>query len=504
MHISYFFTIFARPMHRKYYILYLLLVCAFTACVPCSVREVQSVVAQADRLWQAGQMYGDSTQLAQAYGTLGQWQWFYADEYAHACYHYGKLLRAKDNPVAAMQAFINATHSHTRDYHILGRVYNNVGDICHLAGEYALSYNMFEQSAEMYRKNGDTLLYYYCLNDMAYELAEQGKKEETLTLLAEIEKQCVPTDVLVKVLETKAVLYRAIGQNDSAIYYVDSMQSYGHICPGGTIIKAQAYDNIGQKDSALILANIVLTDPRASYQNQFNALYIIQHCDSSLCAENISELASKREDIRYYEYEPKKEKNSTAVALLKNDLSWAPDLRWVYAVGVTIVIIGLILGLYVRRKRHQHKLLSQQIDSLSQLNVAAEKQHAQIIQKQAQHREALVSHLETMCDMFANADNFPNNLIWKDYSAMCRIINDNFGMLAMKLQSIYQLPERGIRLCILVLMKVSDSKELASLLFYSESGIRNFKNRVAKKLGTNSVELRNTLINIAINNGSWH
>lgn len=448
---------------------------------------------------------GDSATLARAYETLGAISFPFREvmglgsTYAHSCYHYGRLLRAKDNPVEAMQVFIEATHSRTRDYHILGRVYSNMGDLCHMAGNFPLSYNMYERSADMYLQNGDTLLYYYDLNNMAYELAEQGKKEETLTLLEDLEKQCVHKEVLVKAFETKAVLYRTIGQNDSAIYYVNRMQYDGMTYSAGTIIKAQAYDNLGQKDSALILANFVLTNPRASYQNKFNALYIIQHNDSSLGAKDISELASKREDIRYYEYEPEKEKNTTAVTLLENDLNWVHDYRWLYAVGITMIIVGFIIWIYVQRKRHQHKLLSQQVDSLTQMNEVAEKQHEQIIQMQARHREAMVSKLEQNCEILANADGFPNNLNWKNYETMCRIINDNFGMLVMKLQSTYHLSERNIRLCILVLMKVSDSKELASMLFYSESGIRNFKNRVAKKLGTNSRELRNTLINIAIN-----
>ena len=164
-------------MHRKYYILYLLLlVCAFTACTPRSIREAQSVVVLADSLRAEGCVYSDSAELAQAYETLGQWQWFYADEYAHACYHYGRILREKEHPVEAMQVFINATYSHTRDYAILGRVYSNMGDIAHLAGEFPLAYDMFERSVEMYLQSNDTTAYYYVLNDMAYELAEQGKK----------------------------------------------------------------------------------------------------------------------------------------------------------------------------------------------------------------------------------------------------------------------------------------------------------------------------------------
>ena len=36
------------------------------------------------------------------------------------------------------------------------------------------------------------------------------------------------------------------------------------------------------------------------------------------------------------------------------------------------------------------------------------------------------------------------------------------------------------------------------MLYYGYSGIRNFKNRTAKKLGTNSVELRDVLMHIAV------
>ena len=151
-----------------------------------SLNEARDVVAQADSLWHEGKIYGadegDSAPLAQAYERLKGLSAFsrQKSEYAHACYHYGRLLRAKDDPVAALQAFLDATHSHTKDYHILGRVYSNIGDICHLAGEFQLSYDMFERSAEMFLRNSDTLLYYYLLNDMAFELAEQGKKGETI------------------------------------------------------------------------------------------------------------------------------------------------------------------------------------------------------------------------------------------------------------------------------------------------------------------------------------
>ena len=94
------------------------------ACAPQAVREAEDVVAQADSLWHAGKQYGidegDSATLAQAYKTLEAIPLPFREglglgsPYAHACYHYGKLLRAKENPVEAMQAFIAATHSGTK------------------------------------------------------------------------------------------------------------------------------------------------------------------------------------------------------------------------------------------------------------------------------------------------------------------------------------------------------------------------------------------------------
>ncbi|MBQ7530584.1 MAG: hypothetical protein IJT12_02630, partial [Paludibacteraceae bacterium] len=60
--------------------------------------------------------------------------------YARACYYYGYLLRQHGNQVAAMQAFIASTHAPYiqrviplpwfSNYHILGRIYSNMGTMC--------------------------------------------------------------------------------------------------------------------------------------------------------------------------------------------------------------------------------------------------------------------------------------------------------------------------------------------------------------------------------------
>ena len=263
-----------------------------SSCTIPKVREAQYVVAQADSLWHEGKMYGvdagDSAALAQAYETFGKYSVFsiqFSDTYAHACYHYGKLLRAKDDPVSAMQAFINATHSPTRNYHILGRVYSNMGDIAHLANEFQLSYDMFEHAADIFDQNLDSVNHSYAVYRMAYAKAELADSTSCLTLINRIKNISNYQDYI---SITKAELYIKCHVFDSAIYYADLLINSNLYTPTCALIKAQAYDDLGRKDSALLYANILLDTPDASYQNKFNTLYVVLHNDSDLTAEDIN------------------------------------------------------------------------------------------------------------------------------------------------------------------------------------------------------------------------
>lgn len=80
---------------------------------------------------------------------------------------------------------------------------------------------------------------------------------------------------------------------------------------------------------------------------------------------------------------------------------------------------------------------------------------------------------------------------------MCNIINQNFGLLALKLQQTYNLSEREIKLCVLSLLNMG-YESMAEMLYYSPNGIGKFKLRVAHKLGTTSKNLQQFLIEKAI------
>lgn len=488
-------------------ILFIALSCFFAACTPHSVREAEKVVTQADSLWQAGKMYGvdegDSVSLAQAYETLDQFGKFsivnyqLSIAYSHACYHYGKLLRTKDNPVEAMQVFIAATHSHTHDYHILGRVYSNMGSICHLAGEYSLSYDMYEKSAHVFLQDGDSLSYYYLLNDMAFELAEQGKKE-TLTMLDSLMRHCSDIGVIAKTMETKANFFMVTEQYDSALYVLNRIHILGNRESTGYVLKARAYEHLGQIDSALYYAHKVMSLSDASEQNKYNMIYIILNYDSTLRNEDIIALSAQRSDIETDILIPLHNRWAMAVQLLEQDLNREKDWRWLYVNIATIITICLFLLIYIYRKYNQRQLLSQQIEELTASHKEVKQQHEKVIYEYTQYKKNKVYLIEQNVSAIIHSKDFPNNIYWKDYNTMYKMVDGYFGMLVTKLQTIYHLSEREIRLCILVLLGVSNSKQLAQMLYYGTSGIRNFKNRTAKKLNTNSIKLREIIIDIAI------
>ena len=456
-------------LHRVRYGICMLLGLLLTACSSYTLREAKQTVQQSDSLWHAGQPYADSAQLAQAYETLGRWALFCPDEYAHACYHYGKLLRANENPVEAMQCFINATHSHTRDYHILGRVYSNMGSICHLASEYPLSYDMYAKSANMFLRNGDSINYYYALNNMAFELAEQGKKEETLTLLDRIDYSDMGLLSLVNL--TKSVVYRSVALYDSALDYASAELQILPDEPCGLLVKAEVFSLIGIKDAAVYYAKKVLEKP-TSLNNRNNALYILTNDDETKSKTNIRETAADRSDTQKL-LEIRQGKLSQAVQLLEQDIHRKPNRRWIYT--LVAIIFTFCSGCILNHTNKKHKRLQQQRMDYSQKRNA---------------------DLKISCAALRKSENLKIELEWDDYDSMCSIVNARLGGIADKLKAIPNITTNDIRLCVLVLLDLS-YEDTAMMLNLSSKSIAKLKSITAHKLGTSMRNLHDKLTQIA-------
>lgn len=468
---------------QKRGIILLLVTTLLLSCSPKALREAEEVVAQADSMRATGQMYADSVRLAQSYSTLRAWRAVRADEYAHACYHYGRLLREEDNPVEAMQCFIEASHAHTRDHHILGRVYSNMGSICHLAGEYQLSDEMFKLAAESFLRNGDTLNHYFALTSSAFEKTCVPDINNCYAILRTIEKSCEYEDpsltAYCNMVYGRACL--CIQQYDSAIYYAHVAQNNKQEDPRINHILAQAYSFLDVKDSATFYALKVLA-ASPPLNERANALYILTNDDATNGLEDVRQLAANRSDIQRL-LELRRGKMSQAAQLLEQDLNRKPDMRWLISIVGTLIVVSCIICIYVYRKRKRQALLSQQIEQLkseyTDLQINKEKQLAQT------------------CAILRASKKLQEDLCWKDFEQMCVVVNKHFYMLANKLRQKDVLNETEIRLCILVLLGLSRI-EIASMLPYALSGVGKLKDHTAKLLGTTGRNLHDFLLNMAV------
>lgn len=460
---------------------FICLLLVLPACTPCSVREAKSIVHQADTLWYDGRMYGredgDSARLAQAYQTLDFWQWLDADNYAHACYHYGRLLREREDHVSAMQVFINATHSNTHDKDLQGRVFTNMAVMCRLEGNHLLAYDMFDRSREQFEQNNDTTAYFYALNSMAFELAEQARKDDCLSLLSQIEQKCTNRDVQIKILETKAEAYFMVQAYDSAIYFANLLQQYGNSEPTGFLIKAQSYSCLNQKDSAVYYASVV-AEQSSSLFDLNNSLYILGNDDVDADMDDIQHIHASRSDVQK-SIELRRSKLSHAVELLQQDLDKKPNYIGLIVFVIATLLVAAMSWYAYRKMRHLSR------------------QQKQIKQQRSEYQQAKLAEIEQLCEALRLSHDIKKELQWSNYDQMCEIINKHFNFLANKLRATNLLTQTEIKLCVLVLINLRFN-QIAEILPYAPNSIGKLKDTAAKHLGTTGKLLRKTLLEMVI------
>lgn len=465
------------------------------------VRDAQQTVALADSLRvNEGVTCDDSLALANAYTTLGHWRLIYPNAYARACYYYGRMLRNRNDQVSAMRAFISGTHAPYMqrvipipwfsDYHILGRIYSNMGTMSHLAGEFELSYEMYKTAAEQIIKTNDSTSYYYLLNDMAVELAEQKLTSETFTLLEIIEKECTSVEVLTKIWETRAILYQNIGQYDSAIYSANQLNIRDYYAATGYVIEAQSFWYKELYDSALHYANIALNHPYSTTQDRYHMLYILINHDTIVSKQKIQALSAERADLDYEYVEPLLQQLSVAVELLLRDLNKKPYYLNIGLLLCTLCLVGGITWASITSiKRHKRHLYAE--------TERERQKQFELRQQQETIRSQRVALLERNCAAIRNSEDIETTLCWKKYDQMCQYINDVFFLFVTKLTAVGKFNEYEIQLCVLVLLDL-DYQTMSRILHHAQNGIGKAKFRIAQKLGTTTKNLRQILINLAI------
>lgn len=389
---------------------------------------------------------------------------------AMTCYQNGKALREEGKQVEAMQAFIEAVHSETEDEALLGRVYSNMANMCRQANDHETAYEVYEMSAEHFKKTNDSLAYAYALNNMAWEQAVMGEKEKALRLVdsaLSLQLSAVSLQTLqAKVMETKAAACLFREEYDSVLYYTRGAENDYLL-----MLRAQAYSYLQIDDSAMIYAEQLL--PRMTNLFYLDDLYyILTHNDTSADAEAIRQWSSERADVQNAIKERHGELTK-AVQLLKQDLAkkeqaTSRKVLLLWAIGIGLLVWGAVV-IYKQRKLRREK---------SDFEETRRKELAQNVRQ------------------LQEAKDIRQELAWDDFAALCQQTDKRFHGLAGILKA-QDLNEQDIRICVLVLIGLSH-KEIADMLNCSPKSIGKLKDLTAKKLGVSGGQLQEKLQNTAI------
>ena len=306
---------------------------------------------------------------------------------------------------------------------------------------------------------------------MAVELAVQGKKEETLAILNQIESNNATPSVLLNVLETKAELYLQVQQYDSAIYYSKKLSQYQKDRPTNHLICAQAYSYIGQKDSAIFYAKKVVSQSNSIY-TLGNAYYMLTNDNTISGIEEIKEVAADRADI-LLEVSHQRSKLSQATQLLEQDLTRKPDMRgWMI---VFIILISCVVIFIIIRKQRLHRQSIQH-----KVDIMEDKQ---------------VDNITKTIERYIDTNNIEKSLRWKNYVNLKSDADLYMGGIVSTLET-YHLNETEIRYCVLFMLDFTPRRIAVMLHYNYPSGIKTLKKRICDKIVTQPQFLKETLLKI--------
>lgn len=384
----------------------------------------------------------------------------HAEEEARALYEQGKALRESGKPVEAMQSFLKAAHSGTKDEALAGRVWSNMANMCRQANDHALAFRVYGISAEHFAASGDSLAYGYALNNMAWEQAALGNKDSALMFVEEAVRS-QPSEVcrqkiVEKVIETRAAACYFTQDYDSMLVWTESRANDYLL-----MLRAQAFSFLQQDDSAAYYARLLL--PRTTNPFYLDDLYyILTHNDLSADKETVLVLSSERADVQK-EIEIQHGKLMQAKQLLEQDLRRGEPEWRVWLTVSAALLFCLFCGFLIceiRRRRHRRTGLSKSLQTL---------------------RETVTQQEPA----------------WDDYNVFCRTVDKHLNGLATHLQA-FGLNEQDLRICILVMLGVSH-KEMADRLNCSPKSVGKLKDLTARKLGVSGGQLQSKLTGCCLN-----
>ena len=468
-----------------------LLLC-FSSCS--SWHEAKAVIAMADSIDQTKHViYDDTAALGRTIRCLDNpfGRVLMSNTLGKAYYYMGRNYSLSNQIVEAAGCYIEADRLQIDDPIYRGRVNSNMAYICAQNNNDSLALIFYERASNDFKESGNEWRYAQMLLTVAHHRINLHQFLIADSLLQIAQSYQLDSLYQARLYETRGLYFYEQQQYDSALIYfqkgLDYWQSEKEKCFCYLKIMQVSLE-INSLAQAIPYAQCVIgVSNNPNYLS--NAYYcLMQQAKQEGDAGLVSNYASCREDLNRV-LEVYKESYTQAVTIIQDyELNPYP-LRWVWIMLATILLVCIILFVGAVVYRHRNHIAREQIDRLS---VHVENQDA-LLSQELYYRQ-LGEKLSNIVDKY----HAPHKR-WKEYKTLKRDLSPWLHIWMCKLDTL-PLSEREKIFCTisLVYSHMTDI-EIAEYLCYDKHGIRVFKQRIAKKLGTTSADLLDFLRNLPVN-----
>ena len=460
----------------------------------CTWQEAKEVIAVADSLDQTEHViYDDTAALGRTIRSLDNpfGRVLMSNTLGKAYYYMGRNLEDNYQQIAAAaECYIEADRLQIDDPIYRGRVNSCMGYICAQNNNDSLALVFYERASEDFKESGNEGRYAHSLLDRIEFNVKLHNYIVADSLLKIAQSYQLDSAYQARYYETRGLYFYEQQQYDSALVYfergLEYWQSEEEKC-FSYMKMVQIYLTIKDLKKSLPYAQLIIN--KSNNLNYIsNAYYcLMQYAKEKDDAQLLSIYSHARTDaqkllrdgmIKDAEAIPK------LIEYLQNPYPW----RWVWIMLATILLVCIILFVGAVVYRHRNHIASEQIDRLS---IHVENQDA-LLSQELYYRQ-WGEKLSNIVDRYHS----PHKR-WNDYKKLKKDLDPWLHAWMRQLDTL-PLSEREKVFCIisLVYSHMTDI-EIAEYLCYDKSGIRVFKQRISKKLGTTSADFLDFLRNLPV------
>lgn len=473
--------------------LFLLLVGIVVSCQPW--RDAKAVITEADSLLVEHKVVTrDTTALLFAINTLDGplGHVFAREDLAKAYYFMGRNFYYLNDFSTAADYYILCDRMNPSDPMYKGRINSCMGYLCKQDSCFKEALVFYERSSKAFHESGKDWYYAHNLLNVAEQyvnLREYDRADSILSLASSYE---IDSAYYADMVDIKAIALYNQQLYDSALILLLSIKDYPRNIEARcySYMKIMhCYEFLNQLENAIEYAeHIIIKSQNPSYRA--NAYYfLIEDARVSLDMQRVVEYSRVREDEdRKIQHDS--ELCAQAALKLKDYLRIPyPFLYLWIIIGVVILLIGIGVRIY-RQKSKQ--IISEKQNMEEELRIWKES----VLQKMDRDKEDIIHEKRTIIRniIMEYADEFAvAKPIWNNDKELFRLADSCFGFVIHRLKHKYNFRNSELKICLMVLLDIPN-KDCIKLTSYTEKSFPTIKRRLAEKLGTSSVEMRDSLI----------